>query len=667
MIKLLESFFELLKVLVKGVFNLLQIIFGADPEFRKGKYSSQFMGLWDRFRLVSSWNKGVCINGQKRLTKAKSLEHTLVIGGSGSGKTSTVVIPSILRSNNSFICTDVDGTIMAKTSGDLIARGYKLQCLNFSDISRSVFYSPIHYCITDSDLKKLSELLISTAYPNSNSDNNFWNFGGQGLIYILLRLLSTQPKEYQNLANLRYLLQRYAQLDEFVVNNASLSVWNDWLGFVSAEEKIQSGMVSSALVALDKLSDSGISFLTSKNTLDFSLLLDPDQPCGIFIKVPESKLNFYSFLLSILYNDFFRFINLNKPQKIVTAYLDEFSQLDITDFPLYATTSRRYNLALVALIQNESQLIGKYGQSGYQTLYDGSFASKVIFPGMSLPLAQNLSQSFGRKGVVQSQTKPYLSDRELMTVQELIQLDGKKAVYTYRNKPPLILSMKPYFKQYSLRKRSRLKPLELEQNTIIPPPLINLDSDKTTSPLNPLPMKNNLQQKLFESGLIEQGDSDKIEAFKKAHKTDYDQNYNKEYKTKTKKVRLTFTDEEKEYLNDLAKMYDVPLATLLKSSIFAYHNDTYIHLDDAEFENIEHFHREMERRISSTVRFIHTSEEIKKADLEELKMNQNELRKFVIQALRNPPRLEKWLDNHIEKDELFLPKLLETIASHLTP
>ena len=57
-----------------------------------------------------------------------------------------------------------------------------------------------------------------------------------------------------------------------------------------------------------------------------------------------------------------------------------------------------------------------------------------------------------------------------------MQLDSKKAVFVYRGKAPLIMKIKPYFKQFSLRRKSNIKSIELEQNPIITPPLIDLNS-----------------------------------------------------------------------------------------------------------------------------------------------------------------------------------------------
>lgn len=179
--------------------------------------------------------------------------------------------------------------------------------------------------------------------------------------------------------------------------------------------------------------------------------------------------------------------------------------------------------------------------------------------------------------------------------------------------------------------------------------------------------KNNLQNELFAQGLIEEGNSAKIDAFKKAYKTDYDQNYNKNYKAKTQRTRLTFSDEEMSYLKDLAKSYNLPLATMLKASIFAYHKATYIHIDTSQFTTIEKTLNEMNRRIAESIQYIHLSKNISVADIQSLKMDIAELEKLMSTTLRNPPRLEDWIKEHCKNDAMFLPKLLQAIAYYLNP
>jgi type IV secretion system protein VirD4 len=473
----LEALFQLFIAIFRGIFNLLQIIFGANPDFnQKSKYNAKFMKFGTRFRLLNSWNKGVSI-GTKKLKIKKSKEHILVIGASGTSKTSSVVIPSILTTKNSFVVTDVDGEIYSKTSGH-ISKTHDILVLNLANLESSSQYDPMFYCKNDSDLKQLSELLTSTAYSNQqNSENSYWVYGGQSAIYIALRLLMSQPKEFQNLANLRHLLLWFESLETFVSENADESTFSDYLNFVSADSRIVSGFLSSALVSLDKLSDVGISSLTAQNTLDFSKLVKGKKPCALYIIVPESKLLFYSFLLSIFYSQLLSFIQTNKPQKTLFIYLDEFSQLDIKDFPLIATTMRRYNTSITMLVQDLQQIVEKHGINGASAIYNGSSSTKLIFPGMSLDLARKLSQSFGRTGIAiqsQSQTKSYLSDKELLSVQELIQMPKGKGLVVYRNKPPLITKVKPFFKSFSLLHRSRKKPVPFQSNPLTSPKLIPL-------------------------------------------------------------------------------------------------------------------------------------------------------------------------------------------------
>ncbi len=179
-------------------------------------------------------------------------------------------------------------------------------------------------------------------------------------------------------------------------------------------------------------------------------------------------------------------------------------------------------------------------------------------------------------------------------------------------------------------------------------------------------MKNNLQKELFKKGLIEEGDSAKINAFKKAYRADYAKDYNKEFNAKTVRKTLIFSPDEFKYLEEQSKIYKVKLSPFLKSLIFAYLNSSFIFPEKETLTEIENILREINRRIAESIQYIHLSQEIKTSDIESLKMAITELEKSVLATLKNPPRLEEWLKQQTEKDDLFLPQLLEKIAKFLT-
>lgn len=179
-------------------------------------------------------------------------------------------------------------------------------------------------------------------------------------------------------------------------------------------------------------------------------------------------------------------------------------------------------------------------------------------------------------------------------------------------------------------------------------------------------MKNNLQKELFERGLIEEGDINKINAFKKAYRAEYAKDYNKDFNVKTIRKTLIFTPEEFQYLEEQAQTYKQKLSPFLKLLIFSYLNATFIHPDIERLTKIEQQLREMNRRIAESIQYIHLSQEIKASDIEYIKKNISTLEQTISSTLAHPPRLEEWLRQQADTNDLFIPHLLKSIAQFLS-
>jgi hypothetical protein len=177
--------------------------------------------------------------------------------------------------------------------------------------------------------------------------------------------------------------------------------------------------------------------------------------------------------------------------------------------------------------------------------------------------------------------------------------------------------------------------------------------------------KNKLQQKLFESGLIEKGNIADIKAFKRQHRLEYALNHQKEYSEKTVRKTLIFTKEEMGFLTEKASEYNMKLSPFIKELTFAYLLGYFVSPDENQKNSIEVELREMKNRITESIQYIHLNENISVKDIEALLQKITTLQESLYKHLENPPILKDWIENQIEKDELFLSKLLKAIAYFL--
>jgi type IV secretion system protein VirD4 len=79
----------------------------------------------------------------------------LVIGSSGTYKTTSIVTPNLLQAQDNFIVLDVKGELMYKYGLYLESKGYTVRCLNLKDQSKSDRYNPFDYIENENDLIKL--------------------------------------------------------------------------------------------------------------------------------------------------------------------------------------------------------------------------------------------------------------------------------------------------------------------------------------------------------------------------------------------------------------------------------------------------------------------------------------------------------------------------------
>lgn len=473
-------FFAILKGLFQGLFWIIRFLLHL-PDAKSKLYDSSFMKISDKKKLLTTKNDGVSVNGKLNLSEEKSQIHSLVIGKSGIGKTSVVVMNSVFqlgKHGKNMVINDMDSSIFNETSGFLKERGYNILTFDLFDSSKSCYFNPIAFCESSDDLKILAGQIIESA-NEGNNDEVFWKHSSMSLLFFLLKLVKKQDVKFQNFANIRHLLLLLEQdeFDQLVISVADESLFTEYLSIKSQDPKLRSNISATLSSVLDLISFDEIASICSKNTLDLHKLLEPNTV--IYVIIPEHKASAYKLLIAQFYSTLFSFLQKHRSSYTTYCLIDEKAQFKIKDISTLVSILRRFKVSLNFYIQEYKQLEQLYGEKIASNIMSNC-SSLTIFPGVSLALAEKISRMSGRESVeIEFQNQTQQKERFLLSPREIIQMPLNQCLFFHSNLPPLKLPTFPYYSKPITLKKSKIPPFQRQSTPLIPAQLISLTSNQT--------------------------------------------------------------------------------------------------------------------------------------------------------------------------------------------
>ena len=315
-------------------------------------------------------------------------QHTFICAGTGKGKTSSLLIPTLRSWTGSSLTIDISGDI-SKNCPDMENK-LVFEPEDNETIPYDVFSLIDKMNDPDEQNEALCQLaiLLMPESPNMNDNARFFLMNGRKILMasfiafyhsgmdfceICRKIVSSS---WQNLFN---------EIDE-IGNEESIMYIN---GFQGANEANTSGCYQQTCEAISL-------FATNKNVINSvhrpdkgEMALQPDciETNNIFVIVQDEKLALYSPLMNIIVSQFMQYISSRvvekgKPKTILLA-LDEYASLHIdSGMILEATRKYRKRLCrLMILTQNLADLVILYGQEVTRGLI-GNFDYKVLLGGI---------------------------------------------------------------------------------------------------------------------------------------------------------------------------------------------------------------------------------------------------------------------------------------------
>lgn len=407
--------------------------------------------------------------------------NTLVIGGSGAGKTRFFGKPNLMQCNTSFVVLDPKGEQLRDVGNLLEKEGYVIKVVDLINMNRSHCYNPFRYIKDDKDVLKLITNLIRNTTPKGSQTNDpFWEKSETALLEALcLYLLHEAPEEEQNFTMVMEMIaaaevkeddeEYQSPLDELFerleIRNPNSLALKQYKIYKQAAGKTAKSILISVGVRLSAFNLESIASLTATDELELDLV--GERKTAIFAVIPDNDSTF-NFLIGMLYTQLFQMLYYQADivhggalPVPVHFLMDEFANVALPDeFDKLLSTMRSPLIFVSIIIQNLAQIKGLYKDSwesivgNCDTLYylggneqsTHKFMSEYL--GKETLDTNTYGKSSGRSG--NYSTNYQQAGRELLTPDEVRLLDNDYGLLFIRGERPV------FDKKYDILKHPRI-------------------------------------------------------------------------------------------------------------------------------------------------------------------------------------------------------------------
>lgn len=393
--------------------------------------------------------------------------HSLVIGATGSGKTQTVIFPTVnvlAKKRESMIITDPKGEIYENTSNMLREKGYNVLILNFRDPQQGNAWNPLSlpYRIYqsgnhDKAIELLDDLAANILYEEkSGNADPFWEktsadyFSG-----LALGMFEDTTEDKVNLNTISLMTtvgeekfggSTYIK-SYFETKDPSSAAYTNASGTIMAPNETK-GSIISVFKQKIKLFASRDNLSEMLSHSDFDLKTIGEQPTALFIVIQDEKKTYHSLVTILLKQCYETLISVaqehgGKLPVRTNFLLDEFANMPpLKDITTMITAARSRQVRFTMIIQNFAQLDQVYGKENAETI-KGNCGNIIYLITTELKALEEISKMCGE---VKSKKDDKTASTPLVTISELQRMKQFEVIIMRIRQAPFKTKFTPDYK-----------------------------------------------------------------------------------------------------------------------------------------------------------------------------------------------------------------------------
>ena len=439
--------------------------------------------------IILTQTERLMMSGRSKNPANARNKNVLIVGGSGSGKTRFWIKPNLMQCTSekypcSFVVTDPKGSIVVECGKLLQRKGYRIKILNTINFSRSMHYNPFAYIHSEKDILKLVTALIANTKGEGKSGEDFW-VKCETLLYTALigYLHYVAPPEEQNFATLVDFINAMEtreneedfqnpvdlMFDALAKKDPQHFAVRQYKKYKLAAGKTAKSILISCGARLAPFDIAELRSLTQYDEMELDTL--GDQRTALFLIMSDTDDTF-NFLISLCYTQLFNLL-CEKADDVyggrlpvhVRCLIDEAANIgQIPKLEKLMATIRSREISACLVLQAQSQLKAIYKDNADTIV--GNCDSMIFLGGKERTTLKELAETLGRetidtyntgesRGKDTSHSLNYQKlGKELMSVDELAVLDGRKCILQLRGVRPFLsdkydITKHPYYKYLS--------------------------------------------------------------------------------------------------------------------------------------------------------------------------------------------------------------------------
>ena len=434
--------------------------------------------------VILTQTESLTMNSRPSNPKYARNKNVMVVGGSGSGKTTFYVKPNLMQMHSSYVVTDPKGTIVIECGRMLEKNGYDIKVLNTINFNKSMKYNPFAYLRSEKDILKLVQTIIANTKGEGEKAGEDFGLKLKIILHSSYRLhFYEAPKEEKNFATLLDMIdasevreddENYKNAIDHLFDALEKKDSNHFAVKQYRKYKLAAGKTAKSILIScgARLAPFDIKELRELMSED-DLALDTigDKKTALFVIISDTDDTF-NFVVSIMYSQLFNLL-CDKADDVyggrlpvhVRFLLDEFANIGlIPKFEKLIATIRSREISASIILQAQSQLKAIY--KNHADTIVGNCDSMIFLGGKEKTTLKELSETLGKETIDLYNTSENRSNqksfglnyqktgKDLMSQDEITVMDGGKCILQLRGVRPFLSD------KYDITKHRNYKLLE---------------------------------------------------------------------------------------------------------------------------------------------------------------------------------------------------------------